>query len=333
MPGKPKSQRRLRFHERKPPVKTGERRTPKGNRIPKKSGGILCEGDRLGAYRFIEQHNGEFGIRWLLRRTGICPNAYYNYRKHRKADYYAKKKEVHGQIREIYHSHNGVDGYRSMAAYLRRRGYSYSSATIHKYMNTELGLRSIVRPKKPGTKPGKAHKVFGNLLKQDFCADSPNRKWCTDFTYLFLKDGGVRYNCTIIDLHDRSVIASITDRHITSGLAIRTLQKALDSHHPGNEGLILHSDQGSQYTSKAFIKFCESAHVLQSMSKAGYPYDNAPMERYFNTLKNECTNLYEFKTENDLYQTVEEFAYVTYNHVRPHSYNGYLTPYQARTAP
>ena len=62
------------------------------------------------------------------------------------------------------------------------------------------------------------------------------------------------------------------------------------------------------------------------MSKAGYPYDNAPMERYFNTLKNECTNLYEFKTEEELYQAVEEFSYVHYNHVRPHSSNGYRTP-------
>ena len=56
------------------------------------------------------------------------------------------------------------------------------------------------------------------------------------------------------------------------------------------------------------------------------------MERYFNTLKNECTNLYEFQTEEELYRIVEEFAYATYNHVRPHSYNGYRTPYQARTA-
>ena len=98
-------------------------------------------------------------------------------------------------------------------------------------MNKELGLRSIVRPKKPGTKPGKPHKVFENHLKQDFRADRPNQKWCTDFTYLFLKNGETRYNCTIIDLYDRSVIASITDRNITSGLAIRTLQKALAAQH------------------------------------------------------------------------------------------------------
>ena len=225
-----------------------------------------------------------------------------------------------------------MDGYRSMTVYLERRGYRYSRTTVHKYMNRELGLHSIVRPKKPGAKPGKPHKIFENKLKQDFTAKEINKKWCTDFTYLFLKNGDVRYNCTIIDLHDRSVMASITDRRITSDLAVRTLRKALDSQPGPKEGLILHSDQGSQYTSKAFVEFCESSGVTQSMSKAGYPYDNAPMERYFNTLKNECTNLYEFRTEEELYQTVEEFAYVTYNHVRPHSHNSYRTPYQARMA-
>ncbi len=73
-------------------------------------------------------------------------------------------------------------------------------------------------------------------------------------------------------------------------------------------------------------------NVTQSMSKAGYPYDNAPMERYFNTLKNECMNFYEFATEEALYRIVEEFAYVDYNYVRPHSYNGYRTLFQARNA-
>lgn len=197
-------------------------------------------------------------------------------------------------------------------------------------MNTELGLHSIVRPKKPDYEKGNAHKVFENKLGQDFTADAVNRKWCTDFTYLFLENHDVRYNCSIIDLYDRSVVASITDRQMTNDLAIRTLQKALDSQKAIKGHLILHSDQGTQYTSKAFTEFCESVNVVQSMSKAGYPYDNAPMERYFNTLKNECINLHEYRTEEQLYAAVEEFAYVHYNHVRPHSYNGYLTPFQAR---
>ena len=83
-----------------------------------------------------------------------------------------------------------------------------------------------MRPKKPDYGHGKPqlHKVFENKLHQDFTAEKPNQKWCTDFTYLFLKNHGVRYNCTILDLYDRSVIASTLDRNITSELAIRTLK-------------------------------------------------------------------------------------------------------------
>lgn len=230
----------------------------------------------------------------------------------------------------IYHAHNGVDGYRTMTVYLEREGFRYSLATIHKYMNKEMKLRSIVRPKKPNYEYGTPHKVFENKINQNFSAEKKNHKWCTDFTYLFLKNHDVRYNCTIIDLYDRSVVASITDTKITSELAIRTLKKALESQPAIKNELILHSDQGTQYTSNSFTEFCESVHVTQSMSKAGYPYDNAPMERYFNTLKNECINLYEYQTEDELYKAVEEFAYTHYNHVRPHSANGYRTPFELR---
>lgn len=184
-----------------------------------------------------------------------------------------------------------VTGYRSMQVYLKRECISYSRTTIHKYMNKLLGLKSVVRPKKPTYTHGETHKVFENKINQNFTAPEINQKWCTDFTYLFLPDREVRYNCNILDLHDRSVIASITDRNITSELAIRTLQKAPDSQLEIKGELILHSDQGSHFTSKAFVEFCESVHVTQSMSKAGYPYDNAPMERYFYIPKNECTNM------------------------------------------
>ncbi|MCI8670136.1 MAG: DDE-type integrase/transposase/recombinase [Lachnospiraceae bacterium] len=184
-------------------------------------------------------------------------------------------------------------------------------------MNTELRLHSIVRPKKPDYKHGKPHRIFENRLKQDLTADKVNQKWCMDFTYLFLADYEVRYNCTIIALHDRSVVVGITDRHITSDLAIHTLQKALDSQPAVKGELLLPSNQGSQYTLKAFLEFCESVHVTQNMNKAGYPYDNALMERYFNTLKNECTNLYEFQAEEAFYLTEEEFTYVSYNQCVP----------------
>ena len=106
---------------------------------------------------------------------------------------------------------------------------------------------------------------------------------------------------------------------------------ALKRHKPDN-GLILHSDQGSQFTSKDFNDFCEENYVQQSMSCAGCPYDNAPMERFYNTLKNEYFNLYSFNLDDKLNREIYEFVYVKYNHVRPHSYNAGLTPYEARCA-
>ena len=266
-----------------------------------------------------------------MKRLNILPNAYYNYLKNRKSEYHKHQGKIKHEIVDIDHSHNGTDGYRTVHAYLLRKGYSISCATVHKYMNTELWLFSITRKRKPDYEYGAPHKVFENKLHQDFKAESINQKWCTDFTYLFLTDGSKRYNCTIIDLHDRSVIASITDKHITADLAKETLQKAIDSQ-PGldTNHFILHSDQGSPFTSKVFTEYCESVGITQSMSKAGYPYDNAPMERYYNTLKNELTNHHYYHSEKELYTSIEEFAYVHYNHERPHSYNNYKTPFEAR---
>lgn len=93
----------------------------------------------------------------------------------------------------------------------------------------KMQLFSVSRRKKQGYVHGAAHKVYDNRLKQNFHAKKRNRKWCTDFTYLTLADGRKCYNCTIIDLYDRSVIASITDWNITSDLAKRTLEKAIQS--------------------------------------------------------------------------------------------------------
>jgi putative transposase len=217
-----------------------------------------------------------------------------------------------------------------MRVFLERKNIKLSAPTVHKYMNKELKLYSVVRRKKPHYEKGTSHKIFDNLINRDFSAEKINQKWCTDFTYIFLTDGSKRYNCSILDLYDRSIIASITDKNITSDLAIRTLKKALESQPKIEGNLILHSDQGSQYTSKEFIEFCKISRVTQSMSKAGCPYDNAPMERYYNTLKNDCINLHYYHTDQELNVAIEEFAYVWYNHVRPHTYNNDKTPFEAR---
>ncbi len=239
------------------------------------------------------------------------------------------KNKILDEIKEIYHANNGVPGYRMMTNELSKLKIVLSPNTVYTYMK-ELGLKSITRQKYT-YKKGEAHKVFANLLNRDFKASKPNEKWCTDFTYLQLSNGSKRYNCTILDLYDRSVVASINSNKIDTKLAIKTLQAAM-IHAKGAKGIILHSDQGCQYTSKAFTEFCEQNGITQSMSRAGCPYDNAPMERFYNTLKNEFYYLYTFNSDCVLNKCIDDYIFTRYNYSRPHSYNGGLSPMQKRFA-
>ena len=94
--------------------------------------------------------------------------------KKRKAEYHKNKAEIKSVISNIYHSHKGVDGYRTIHAYLTCKGYRISRLTVHKYMNTELKLYSVVRKRKTAYEYGEAHKLFENKLVQDFKADNIN---------------------------------------------------------------------------------------------------------------------------------------------------------------
>lgn len=282
------------------------------------------------AYRFIEENQDEFGLRWLLKRLGIFPNAFYNHLRQNKSEYQQQKESVCKEITGIYHELGGIVGHRAMRVFLARKGIIRSKNTVHKYMNKELHLHCICRRKRPGYKKGHAHKVFPNLLNQDFKVDLPNCVWCTDFTYLFLSNGTQRYNCIIIDLFDRSVVASVNSRWITTDLAIETIKKALAAAKCDASKLVLHSDQGCQFTSLEFTLFCQDMGITQSMSHAGCPYDNAPIERFYNTLKNELIYQYRFDTVEELDYAISEFSYNWYNQIRPHSYDGYLTPFEKR---
>lgn len=257
-----------------------------GKFILKKSRRILRKGSQLEKYQFIDDHKGTYGPRWLLKHFGIYPNAYYNYRQHRKAPYQAQKGHRQALLMEIYHEYCGRPGYRIMNIYLKR----------------------------------------------DFHADTPNRKWCTDFTYLFLSDGAKRYNCNIIDLYDRSAVASVNGRRIDTGLAEERLKKALEKNPSAAGSVVLHSDQGSQFTSQRFTEYCKKRQIRQSMSRAGCPYDNAPIESFYETFKAELTKQHSFEDDEQLNRAVSKYVYCYYNHVRPHSANGYMTPFEKRHA-
>lgn len=280
-------------------------------------------------YRFIDENKDTFGLRWLFRHFHMSPNAYYNYLKDKKSGYREQKQKTCEEIKNIYYANHRIIGHRGMKIFLARKGIRLSKTTVHRYMNQELGLHAVTMRKKRAHAHGEKHKTFPNLLKQNFTADAKNQIWCTDFTYVRLFNGKMRYNCTIIDLYDRSAVASLDSSHINAELAIETLKRAVSNENPGS-GLILHSDQGCQFASWEFVDFCESQGVVQSMSKAGCPYDNAPMERFYKTFKEELVYRHRFMSANELDDAVAQYVFVWYNHVRPHSYNNWLTPFEAR---
>ena len=210
------------------------------------------------AYHFICKYKKNFGLIWLLKRLNISKTAYYNFLKNKKSNYLKLKNTLLKRIEEIYHKHKGAYGYRYIKKFLEDENIFLSYTTVHKYLNTELELKSIVRRKKYRNFSSKSDgDCFPDLLKRNFRVENINTKWCTDFTYLNLENGEKHYNCTIIDLFDRSVVASITDKNITSELAVKTLQRALKSKKIDKGSLILHSDQGSQFTSHEFSLFCK----------------------------------------------------------------------------
>ena len=280
-------------------------------------------------YKFITKNQHFFGLNYLLKRIKINKTAYLWHLKNKDHTVQKNKlkQDILDEITKIYHLNDGTTGYRMMTEELLKKRIILSPNSVYKYMK-ELGLKSITRRKYEYVK-GDAHKVFENLLNRDFTALKPNEKWCVDFTYLYTQNDGKCYNCSIIDLYDRSIVASVTSKNIDTNLAIRTVRTAL-SQAKKSRNIILHSDQGSQFTSKKFIEFCENNKIIQSMSRAGNPYDNAPIERFFNTLKCEFYYLYNFNTFETLKKCINRFVFVRYNYSRPHTFNKGLSPMKAR---
>lgn len=282
-------------------------------------------------YRFIDENKVEFGLRWICKKLAVSLTAYYNYKKNRKAAKNNAKENIKEEIKYIYYNTDRNLGHRGMQIFLARKGLILSKTTVFKYMNQELNLHAVLKIKKASYKNKTPDSTYENTLNQEFVATCKNQIWCADFTYIRLKSGKMRYNCSLIDIYDRSVVASLNSSYMTSEFAIDTLKLALKNEKiSGN--LLLHTDRGSQFTSYEFAAFCNAHHIRQSMSKPGCPYDNAVMERFYRTFKTEFIYKNTFYNDDDLNQKTNRYIHLWYNYLRPHSFNLGLTPLEKRFA-
>ncbi len=169
----------------------------------------------------------------------------------------------------------------------RQYGIHMSLGSVHRYMKI-MNIHSKRKKRYTAQKTyiGPINR-FDNVLEQDFSSSEP-RKWLTDITYLPCKDGTLYLSC-IKDMKDKSIVAHSISIKNDLRLVMETLGKAQSKM---SRGILLHSDQGSQYCSPKYHKYLDCFGLIGSMSRKGTPFDNAPMESFFSTLKNEELSLY-----------------------------------------
>ena len=191
-------------------------------------------------------------------------------------------------------------------------------------------LKAMNLPKIPARKipPQKSKAAcdddFHNFLNRQFNPKEPNRIWGSDLTYL--KVGAKWYYlCVIIDLFSRKVIAWQLSDKADSQLVIETFKKAYRNRNCP-QGLMFHSDRGSQFTSLALRKLLDELNVVQSFSGKGCPFDNAVVEAFFKYLKAEETNRGVYSNRTDLHLSLFEYIESFYNDKRPHSAINFLSP-------
>ena len=187
----------------------------------------------------------------------------------------------------------------------------------------EMGLQSIGRHSKREYKRQTGLNNRQNRLQQKFDVSEPNRVWVSDTTYFKVKDKQY-YICVILDLFSRKVVARrISTKHSTYLITSTFKQALVERRHP--RGLIFHSDQGTQYTSKAFRTLLHVNKVVKSFSRSGKPHDNAVAEAFFSALKKDELYRINFKAEREFYESVGKYIEF-FNTKRPHTTLAYKTP-------
>ncbi|PAV31315.1 hypothetical protein CIL05_01290 [Virgibacillus profundi] len=190
----------------------------------------------------------------------------------------------------------------------------------------ELGLRAVPKERYVVTTDSNHnYNIYPNLLDQNFEVDEPNTVWVTDITYVWTMEGWL-YLASIIDLYSRKVIGWSMADHMRTELTLNALKMALVTRQP-NEGLIHHSDRGSQYCANEYIERLDEITADISMSRTGNPYDNACMESFHASIKKEFVYRHRFETKEQAKKGITSYMHF-YNEKRRHSTIGYVSPNQ-----
>ena len=258
----------------------------------------------------------------MLKKLGVSRSGYRAFLNHKPSNMQQRKESVKKKIQTIYDDSKQNYGAPKITKELQKSGETISERTVGKYMK-EMGIRAQwVKPWTTTTRDSDFSKELHNILNEQFNPDRPNAVWCTDITYIWTRDGFV-YLTSIMDLYARKIIAWTLSDNMEVSCVINTINKAKERRNT-DLPLIIHSDRGSQYVSKAYRNATEKYQL--SYSHTGYPYDNACIESFHSLIKREWLNRFAIADYNQAYRLVFEYIETFYNTVRSHSHCDYMSP-------
>ncbi len=276
-------------------------------------------------YRVIERFRNQYSIQSMCEVFEVSRSGYYAWRK--RQAFTPKDQWLVDLVVECQQKCNCTYGIRRVRRWLeRQKGKKVNLKAILRIMR-KLDLLAQIRRKRAYTHYKQAVHKYPNLLNRAFYQSISNKYWVTDITYIPTANG-MLYLCAVVDLCGRMVLSYRIGSDMSAALVTDTIKDAFKQEKVA-DGLALHSDQGSQYTSQAYFDLSQEYHFSPSMSSPGCPYDNAAMENFFGTLKVECLYRAKFSTRAEVEQLVAEYVHF-YNFERINLKDG-LTPFEIRS--
>ena len=227
------------------------------------------------------------------------------------------------RVKEFYIASGGTYGSPWIHRDLRDAGEICSVHRVARIMR-ENKLRAQIGYKRRYMKGGKLGSIADNVLDRNFNPDMPNQAWVSDITYVRTYEGFL-YVATVLDLFSRRIVGWSMDKNIDRHLVIRALMMAVWKRQP-KATVLVHSDQGSQYSSADYVAFLQANNLKPSMSRRGNCHDNAVAESFFATFKKRVTQRKIYSTRDDAKTEIFNFIEMFYNPIKRHSHTGGVSP-------
>ena len=274
-------------------------------------------------FRLIEDQRERFPVRVVCDVMGVSPAGYYAWRGRPESPRKMANRALLTEIRRVHTTHRGRYGAPRIYAALRADGQTASRSRVERLMH-HYGIRARTRRFRVRTTDSHHDlPIAPNRLDQKFAAGQPNQVWLADITYVPTEEGWL-YLAVVLDLFTRKIVGWAMRDHMRAELTIAALTMAIQRQKPPS-GLTHHSDRGRQYATAGYRKVHDAAGMIQSMSRKGNCWDNAPMESCFGTLKTELVHQACYPTRDaarhDLFAYIERILQSSAAPFRPRVYH------------